>query len=150
MRVFISLPLLSSAFLLSCGSPTELEERENQSSQQALDQYDTNSDGILSEKERTTMNSKFVENFDTDGDGKLGVKEREEIRKKAKVTVTPALPSETKNPATAENLFRRIDTNQDGKVDEAEAGETRWKVLQRADKDGDGAVTPEEWGARNE
>ena len=109
--------------------------------------YDKDKDGSLSKSERTAMNEKFVEQFDTDGDGKLGPKERQSARDQSQITVSVAKKS-LETEQSAAGFIARLDKNSDGVISSNEADETRWKVISRADKDGNGRVTKEEWLAR--
>lgn len=137
---------LLSCFLLvpfaaSCEKRTEGVPAESEIP--ALQRYDANKDGQLSEEERTAMNREFVGRFDEDKDGKLSVAERETARKLGKVTVKPA--KREISAESAANLVSALDRNQDGGISKDEVDEKRWKAISRADQDGDGRVTAEEW-----
>lgn len=116
--------------------------------QKALDKFDADGDGALSNAEREKMNQTFVEHFDTDGDNKLSDKEREIARRRSKATVVTANPK-VSTPESAAAFLNRFDTDGDGKLSPAEAGETRWKVMSRSDTNKDGLISPQEWYAAN-
>ena len=134
--------------LSGCDRSANKDESKPQQSDQTLKKYDKDGDGQLSEKEKKTMNEKFVARFDTDGDKKLSPKERDAARKKAKVTVN----AKSQAPMTLERsqaFLKRFDKDGDAMASEKEVGPDRWKVMGRADKNGDKKISAEEWLNRN-
>jgi Ca2+-binding EF-hand superfamily protein len=140
--LFVVIPLLAS--IGSCGKREGAEITSPE--KPALQRYDSDKDGQLSEVERTTMNREFVERFDADKDGKLNVSERESVRNLGKVTVSPAKREISLEAATA--FVSNLDRDQDGGISEGDVDEKRWKAISRADRDGNGKVTAEEWAGQ--
>jgi len=139
---------------------------------------DANSDGkvVIDEvpEERREMFAQLIKRGDKDGDGALsreeflqaspdrekkpdGEQKKPDAEKKPEGEQKPAVeaPSNAeKRPEGrpgAEQLFRRMDRNSDGKVTADEVPEERRefivRLIKRVDKDGDGAMTAEEFAA---
>ena len=137
---------------------------------------DANRDGkVVADEvpeERREMFAQLVKRGDKDGDGALSHEEfvqaspdrekKPDTKKKLDAEKTPdgekksaaEAPNAEKRPAgrpSAEQLFRRMDRNSDGKVTADEVPEERRefivRLIKRVDKDGDGAMTAEEFAA---
>ncbi len=113
-----------------------------------LAQLDKNGDGKISPDEvpdeRRENFQKLVARLDKDGDGALS---KAEIP--AGGTAQPA--SLKRDGAMADAMFKRMDANGDGKATADEAPEARReqvaRMIRRGDKDGDGALSQEEFAA---
>jgi|GEM_PF-5336647 len=134
--------------LTGCDRSSPEVESKPQQSAQTLKNYDKDGDGRLSDKEKTTMNEKFVAKFDTDGDKKLSAKERDTVRKKAKVTVN-AKSQAPLTPEHSQAFLKQFDKDGGELASETEVGPDRWKVMGRAYKNGDKIISAEEWLNRN-
>lgn len=113
-----------------------------------FERLDANSDGKVSPdevpEERRDGFKKLIERGDKDGDGALS---KEEFA--AAFAGGPAADGKRPEGREPGRLFERLDTNKDGKVTVDEAPEPfRERIealIRHADKDGDGAVTLEEF-----
>jgi hypothetical protein len=94
-------------------------------------QYDTDSDGQLSEQEREAAHAAIFEKYDTDGDGELSREERRAVR-----------------DAARDAFIAKYDTDGDGEISNEERDAVKADFIKRYDTDGDGALSKDElpWG----
>lgn len=94
------------------------------------EQYDSNSDGVLSPDEMDAAHKAFMERFDTDGDGELSMDERRAIHE-----------------ANRQAFLSRYDTDGDGEISREERDAADADFVARFDTDGDGTLSADEMKA---
>lgn len=102
----------------------------------AFEELDINADGSITQEEMQTARAMKMASVDTDGDGFLSLEELE------------AGASE-RAKSRAGKMMERLDTNEDAKLstEELEKPGRGDRRFQRADADGDGAITKAEYDA---
>jgi len=109
---------------------------------QFFERLDTDGDGKISEAEAPAQAWERMSKADTDGDGAVSKEELAAAMKARAGAGGPGGPGGAKG-GMADMMMQRLDTDKDGKITEAEAGE-RWGRMSQLDKNGDGAVTKDE------
>lgn len=104
-----------------------------------FDQMDTNSDGFIDAAEIAAFKEAHFKEADKNGDGALDADElaaqHEERAKKRKA----------KAAERQAKLIERLDTNKDGKLQQAEMSGGRMdRMMKHADADGDGRISKDE------
>jgi Ca2+-binding EF-hand superfamily protein len=152
---------LSTLALLAVLSPARADEEAAETPDAAglFSQLDTNKDGQLAADEipedRKTLFERLVRKGDKNSDGKLTAEEfaaglagGREKKDDEPATARRERPDAEGGPGPG-RFFARLDANGDGKIVLAEIpepGRERFeKLLERADKDKDGAITREEF-----
>ena len=103
--------------------------------EQLLREVDTNGDGRITQAEiDAAVNARFAR-FDANGDGRLSLDE------------FTALWADLTRPVTV-RAFQFMDPNGDGSITKAEVDERFGRLVQRFDRNGDGALSMEDRGGR--
>ena len=103
--------------------------------EQIMREVDTNGDGRITQAEiDAAVNARFAR-FDADGNGRLSLEE------------FTALWADLTRPAMV-RAFQFMDPNGDGNVTKAEVDEKTSRLVQRFDRNGDGALSMEDRGGR--
>lgn len=157
---------LALASLWGFGQAASAQQQEGRNRDQGalFERLDTNKDGVITSDEvgedRKSFFERLLRTGDKDKDGKLSKEEfaaanqDERPRQPAGDQPNPRRPGEGAPNIEPERLFRLMDKNGDGKVVPDEVPEERrenFKAnLSRGDKDGDGAMSLEEFKANME
>lgn len=111
-----------------------------------FERFDANSDGRLTARELPAMFRERMMRADTDGDGAI-------TREEWQAAMRTLRDSWRRGPAGGageqrrRGPFDRFDANNDGVLTSSELPEEARERIMRADRDGDGRVTREEWQA---
>ena len=104
--------------------------------EQLLREVDTDRDGRMTQAEiDAAVNARFTR-FDADGNGRLSLDEFN------------ALWADVTRPAAAVRAFQFMDPNGDASVTKAEVEERTGRLVQRFDRNGDGALSMQDRGGR--
>lgn len=136
------------------------QQQDRQRDAALFDRLDANKDGVVTADEVSEDRKSFFERLlrtsDKNKDGKLSKEEftageQDQPRRAADQPNNPQRPQSGQGGLDAERLFRFMDKNGDGKVLPDEVAEERREMfkntLSRGDKDGDGALSLEEFKA---
>jgi Ca2+-binding EF-hand superfamily protein len=112
---------------------------------QLLSRLDSNNDGKLQKAEAPERMAENFSRLDKDGDGALDSSEFERMQKEGGKRAEGGQRSDGKRGNRYfSQLLSRLDNNNDGKLQKAEAPERMAQMFGRLDKDGDGALDASE------
>jgi Ca2+-binding EF-hand superfamily protein len=143
--------------LLACSgwtAPAQDPPADRPDAARLFEQLDSNKDGTLAADEvaedRKRLFERLVRNGDKNADGKLSLEEfttamRAQRPGQPPGGQPPAGPDGRPRLPNPEEMFRRLDTNGDGKITAEETPERAKELVRRADADGDGIVTKDEF-----
>lgn len=112
--------------------------------EEVFEKRDTNEDGKLEKSELIGFISNDFDKVDTDQDGFLSLEEFKEAPKFKKRERGQNRRGQRGNRPSVDELFAKMDTNEDGKLSKDEAKGPLSKHFDRVDSDEDGFITKEE------
>ena len=151
-----SLAILASALLCNSYCLAQKGDDTSKSKRGAtpgFDRMDRNHDDSLSEDEMPEWLKSARKSIDRNGDGKISrdefLKSREQIAalRRNQEAKKPESGSSEKSTTSLNELFTRLDKNQDGKLTETEIPESARARIMKADTNKDGEITKQEYEA---